>query len=80
MREQLADNADCIGQYLTSELKALQVRFPTIIRDVRGIGLMMGIEFAADASVFARSDKSVAIQVVNPLHEHGLLTVPACRR
>jgi acetylornithine/N-succinyldiaminopimelate aminotransferase len=76
-REQLADNADCIGHYLTTELKALQKRFPAIIRDVRGLGLMIGIEFVADASVFAMSDAPVALQVVKRLHEHGLLTVPA---
>jgi acetylornithine aminotransferase/acetylornithine/N-succinyldiaminopimelate aminotransferase len=76
-REQLADNADCIGHYLTSELKSLQTRFPSIIRDVRGVGLMVGIEFAADAPVFAGSDKPAAVQVVDRLHQHGLLTVPA---
>jgi acetylornithine/N-succinyldiaminopimelate aminotransferase len=76
-RDHLAENADCIGQYLTTELKALQSTFPAIIRDVRGLGLMIGIEFIPDSAVFAVSDKPAAIQVVNRLHEHGLLTVPA---
>jgi acetylornithine/N-succinyldiaminopimelate aminotransferase len=76
-REQLAENASCTGEYLTNELKALQKRFPAIIREVRGIGLMIGLEFVADAPVFAGSDKAAAIQVVNRLHHHGLLAVPA---
>jgi acetylornithine aminotransferase/acetylornithine/N-succinyldiaminopimelate aminotransferase len=76
-REHLASNAECIGQYLTSELKTLQQRFPTIIQHVRGIGLMIGIEFVADSPVFAAGDKPAAVQMVSRLHERGLLTVPA---
>lgn len=76
-RDQLADNADCVGQYLLSELKMLQQRFPGLIREVRGLGLMIGIEFAEDAPVFAGTDKPAALQIVNRLHQNGLLTVPA---
>jgi len=76
-REHLADNADCVGHYLTSELKTLQNKFPAIIRDVRGLGLMIGIEFVADSPVFAVTDKPASLQVVTRLHKDGLLTVPA---
>ena len=76
-RECLAHNAEGIGQYLLAELRHLQRQFPGIVRDVRGVGLMIGIEFVADAQAFEGSDKAVAIQVVNRLHEKGLLVVPA---
>ncbi|HEY4281897.1 MAG TPA: aspartate aminotransferase family protein [Chthoniobacterales bacterium] len=76
-RDSLADNADTIGQYLVAELRALQTRFPQLIRAVRGLGLMIGIEFVADPPFFATSDKPAAIQVVSHLHQNGLLTVPA---
>ncbi|HJT79904.1 MAG TPA: aspartate aminotransferase family protein [Chthoniobacterales bacterium] len=76
-REQLANNAESIGGYLVQELKQLQQRFPSLIQEVRGLGLMIGIEFVADAPAFKRSDKAAAIQVVNRLHEKGLLVVPA---
>ena len=76
-RDHLVDNVDCIGQYLTTELKSLQNKFPALIREVRGLGLMIGIEFVADSPVFAASDKPAAVQVVNRLIERGLLTVPA---
>ena len=76
-RERLADNAECIGQYLLTELRTLQSRFPGIIREMRGQGLMIGIEFVSDAPVFGESDKPAAMQVVNRLHEQGLLTIPA---
>ncbi|MFL6515672.1 MAG: aspartate aminotransferase family protein [Chthoniobacterales bacterium] len=76
-REHLADNADCIGEYLLAELRALKNRYPEMIREVRGVGLMIGIEFNGDAPVFASGDKPAALQVLNRLHERGLLAVPA---
>jgi len=76
-REHLADNAACIGEYLLAELRGLKSRYPEIIHDVRGVGLMIGIEFKGDAPVFASSDKPAALQVLNRLHENGLLAVPA---
>ena len=38
---------------------------------------MIGLEFVADSRVFAASDEPPALEVVNRLHERGLLTVPA---
>jgi acetylornithine/succinyldiaminopimelate/putrescine aminotransferase len=76
-RDRLADNALRLGNYLIGELEKLRERFPELIRAVRGRGLMIGIEFVSDAPVFAGSEKSPAIQIVNRLHEQNLLTVPA---
>jgi acetylornithine/succinyldiaminopimelate/putrescine aminotransferase len=43
--------------YLLGELRALQARYPKIIKDVRGAGLMIGLEFSPldDHSPFFRS-------------------------
>jgi acetylornithine/succinyldiaminopimelate/putrescine aminotransferase len=76
-RDHLAENATEIGDFLMSKLGDLRVRFPEIIKEVRGLGLMIGLEFKADAKAFRGSDKTPAIQVVNRLHEKNLLTVPA---
>jgi acetylornithine/N-succinyldiaminopimelate aminotransferase len=76
-RQQLADNATCIGGFLVAELGVLKGRFPGIVREVRGMGLMLGVEFIADAPAFASSDKPAALQVLNRLHAKGLLAVPA---
>ena len=62
---------------MKTELQKLVTRFPTVLKEVRGIGLMIGLEFQADASAFSREEKSPALQVVNRLHAAGLLTVPA---
>lgn len=37
-------NAEVIGNYLKNEILSLQKKYPTKIREVRGIGLMLGIE------------------------------------
>jgi len=39
-------NATARGAELMAGLKAVQAKFPAIIKDVRGIGLMIGVEFA----------------------------------
>ena len=76
-RDQLPENALCIGGFLTRELQDLQQRYPTLIRAVRGFGLMLGIEFVPDFPAFRADERSAALQVVNRLHEKNVLTVPA---
>jgi acetylornithine/succinyldiaminopimelate/putrescine aminotransferase/REP element-mobilizing transposase RayT len=76
-RDRLAENAEGIGQYLLAELQQLQQKFPNVVRAVRGVGLMIGIEFVPHAPGFGTSDKPPAVQVVDRLHQNGLLTVPA---
>lgn len=43
--EGLIDNAAVVGTYLLERLAELQVKHPKIIKDVRGQGLMVGLEF-----------------------------------
>jgi len=43
--EGLIDNAAATGEYLLDRLRALQDKYPKIIKDVRGKGLMVGLEF-----------------------------------
>src|SRR6202011_642625 len=44
-RENLAANAREIGDFLLRELQAVQQRFPKVLKVVRGLGFMIGIEF-----------------------------------
>ena len=76
-REDLMANARRIGDFLVDRLRRIQGKYPGIIRDVRGLGLMIGIEFEPKLPIFTNEEKSPAIQVVNRLHEKGVLTVPA---
>jgi 4-aminobutyrate aminotransferase-like enzyme len=49
--EKLMENAYVVGQYLTDGLKSLQVDFPDLIGEVRGKGLMLGMELADAAKL-----------------------------
>jgi acetylornithine/succinyldiaminopimelate/putrescine aminotransferase len=44
--EQLIENAALQGHHLLERLRQIQQKYPKIIADVRGLGLMIGIEFA----------------------------------
>lgn len=76
-RDDLANNARQLGKFFLTELRKIGAKFPGVIREVRGFGLMIGVEFEASAPGFAGIDKTPALQVVDRLHQTGLLTVPA---
>jgi acetylornithine/N-succinyldiaminopimelate aminotransferase len=76
-RDQLADNARELGGFMTGELQRLIRKFPSVLKEVRGFGLMIGLEFRTDAPAFRSAEKTPALQVVDRLHEAGVLTVPA---
>jgi len=67
-RENVAANARQIGEFILGELKELQQRYANVVKAVRGLGLMIGIEF---------QPRFKAVEIVKKLHERKLLTVPA---
>jgi acetylornithine/N-succinyldiaminopimelate aminotransferase len=67
-REQLADNARRVSEFLQGELISFAKKFPRIVCEVRGIGLMIGIEFQPEFK---------AADLVKELHKRNVLTVPA---
>jgi acetylornithine aminotransferase/acetylornithine/N-succinyldiaminopimelate aminotransferase len=67
-RENLAGNARDTGDLLLRELQTVQQRFPKVVKVVRGLGLMIGIEFQPQFK---------AVEIVKELHQRNLLTVPA---
>jgi acetylornithine/succinyldiaminopimelate/putrescine aminotransferase len=75
-REQLATNARKLGEWLAAELGRLAAAQPTVIKRVRGLGFMLGIELADNIPALS-GEKSPALQFVNRLHAAGVLTVPA---
>jgi acetylornithine aminotransferase/acetylornithine/N-succinyldiaminopimelate aminotransferase len=76
-RENLAENARRLGDFLLNELRSLAKKYPKVVREVRGVGLMIGIEFEPKLQAFTREEKLPSIQIVNRLHEKNVLTVPA---
>jgi acetylornithine aminotransferase/acetylornithine/N-succinyldiaminopimelate aminotransferase len=76
-RDGLAANARAVGSFLLSELTRLAEAFPQVIRQARGLGLMIGVELAGEIPAFAASEKAPAIEFINCLHRAGLLAIPA---
>jgi predicted acetylornithine/succinylornithine family transaminase len=76
-RDHLADNARGTGGWFKTELWRVAAKYPSVIKQVRGLGLMLGIELAEKIPAFAASEKSPAVQFINRLHEAGALAVPS---
>jgi acetylornithine aminotransferase/acetylornithine/N-succinyldiaminopimelate aminotransferase len=77
-REKLADNARGVGEVFKAGLQQLAQKFPGVIHNVRGVGLMMGLELVPDlAKLPGDSAKPQATRFTNLLHASGLLAIPA---
>ena len=70
--EGMLENARTVGAYALEVLR--RVESPKI-KEVRGIGLMLGIELAADFST--GSDRAPSLWMVDQLHAAGLLVIPS---
>ncbi len=76
--EKLADNARTLGEFLKTSLQALAKKYPRVIHETRGVGLMIGIELADNIpNLPGDTTKTQALRFVNLLHAAGLLTIPA---
>jgi 4-aminobutyrate aminotransferase len=71
LEEGLIENAARMGKYLLERLKELQKRFP-LIGDVRGKGLMIGIELVKDPETKEKAIEERS-QVIQACFEKGLL-------
>lgn len=76
-RDRLADNARKVGGFLRDELARIANQHPQIVKGVRGLGLMIGFELADGIPAFAGTAKAQSLQMVNRLHEAGLITIPS---
>jgi acetylornithine aminotransferase/acetylornithine/N-succinyldiaminopimelate aminotransferase len=76
-RDRLADNARETGAWMKAELEQLAAQFPQVIKSVRGLGFMLGIELAENIPAFANTGKVASLNFVNRLHDAGVLTVPS---
>jgi acetylornithine aminotransferase/acetylornithine/N-succinyldiaminopimelate aminotransferase len=78
-RDRLAENARKLGDWLVAQLGRLAAAYPQVVRSVRGVGFMIGLELVEKERIPAMSGEAqpASLQLVNRLHEAGLLTVPA---
>jgi len=77
-RENLADNARQMGEFLKSGLRELARKYPRVIHGVRGVGLLIGFELTPDIrGLPGDTSKTQSIRFVNLLHAAGVITIPA---
>jgi acetylornithine/N-succinyldiaminopimelate aminotransferase len=76
-QEKLDENARQLGEWMLKELKRLAETYPSVIKNARGLGFLLGLELAEKIPAFTASEKSAAIQFVNRLHAAGVMTIPA---
>ena len=69
-----------MGAFLHEQFQRLSAKFPNVLREVRGLGLMLGVELAENIAAFKNSEQSFALQFINRLHHAGLLAIPAGAR
>jgi 4-aminobutyrate aminotransferase len=75
LEQELIDNAASVGAHLMARLRDLPQRFP-MVGDVRGLGLMIGIELVRDQVTKERAG-DLRDKVVHMCFERGLLVLGA---
>jgi acetylornithine/N-succinyldiaminopimelate aminotransferase len=75
-RDKLLENARRMGAYLVKRLEALSAKHPGLVREVRGKGLMVGMELARPGAALAESCLAAGL-LVNCTHESVMRFAPA---
>ena len=78
-REKLADHVRSTGDFLHAEIAQLAQRYPGVVQGARGLGFMLGIELQPHTQIpgFKNDSSAASLQMVNRLHEAGVLTIPS---
>src|SRR5215510_9005676 len=74
LAEKLAENSARIGALMLAALKELQEKY-RFIGDVRGRGLMIGVELVADRATKVPLDKTITLTLFHEALERGLVTM-----
>ncbi|HUS06165.1 MAG TPA: acetyl ornithine aminotransferase family protein [Bryobacteraceae bacterium] len=75
LEESLIENAARMGEYIMERIRNWPARFP-VVGEVRGLGLMIGIEFVRDQQTKERAPE-VRDSIVRMAFERGLLILGA---
>ena len=76
LQRELVDNAARMGAYLMDRLRQWPARFP-IVGDVRGLGLMIGVELVRDQASKEKVTSALRDRVVELAFRRGLLILGA---
>ena len=73
IQEEYMENAATTGAYAMKQLQEMMLKHPSI-GDVRGIGMMIGVDFVSDRAT-KEPDEKLRDRIVNYAYERGLLTL-----
>lgn len=76
-KENLADNARNMGEFLVAGLQQIAKNYPQFVRGVRGLGLMLGLELTPEIPSLKVEGKLQSAIFAARLQEAGLLMIPA---
>jgi 4-aminobutyrate aminotransferase-like enzyme len=74
LEEDLVGNAERVGRVLLAELEALKEKY-AFVGDVRGRGLLIGVELVADRKTKEPLDKRITRALFHAALERGLITM-----
>jgi 4-aminobutyrate aminotransferase/(S)-3-amino-2-methylpropionate transaminase len=74
LEEKLVENSDRVGKLMLESLKQLQEKY-RFVGDVRGRGLMIGVEMVADRTTKEPLDKTITRALFHEALERGLVTM-----
>jgi len=74
-KEKVLSNCQSMGKYLLEKLTALKINCP-VIKEVRGIGLMLGIELAVEGKPIVQAALEQGL-LINCTHDKVLRLMPA---
>jgi 4-aminobutyrate aminotransferase/(S)-3-amino-2-methylpropionate transaminase len=72
--ERLVGNAERVGAFMLRRLREMQERYP-FIGDVRGKGLLIGVELVKDRATKEALAKDVCVRLFRDCLEHGLISM-----
>lgn len=71
--EKLQSNSLTVGTHLLHRLSTLMLEYPNVIGDVRGKGLMIGIELVSDPSTKDPLPAQQTLEILEDMREMGVL-------
>jgi 4-aminobutyrate aminotransferase-like enzyme len=72
--ERLVENAERVGAFMLRRFREMQERYP-FIGDVRGKGLLIGVELVKDRATKEALAKDVCVRLFRDCLEHGLISM-----
>lgn len=76
-RDHLDDNARNLGEWMKERLNGLVEKYSATLKEVRGVGLMLGVQLQEGLSAFSGAGDVPSLKATEALAEAGLILIPS---